>query len=79
MSNKKRSNQSSRGLPSSNLDVKMITEIRLKCIELAHTHGRSSAEAVGRAKEYEQYILGLSLGKELGQTKKQSDKLEDLI
>jgi hypothetical protein len=40
-------------------DVKMqTTEIKLECLKLAHTHGRTSAEAIERAKVYESYILG---------------------
>lgn len=31
-------------------------EIRLECLKLAHTHGRNSEEAIGRAKEYEKYV-----------------------
>lgn len=33
-------------------------EIRLELIKIAHTHGRSSAEAVERAKIYETYVVG---------------------
>lgn len=34
------------------------TEIRLECLKLAHSLGRDPAEAIGRAKIYEEYIVG---------------------
>jgi hypothetical protein len=46
-------------LTKSNHDVKIQTvEIRLECLKLAHTHGRGEAEVIGRAKIYEEYLLG---------------------
>ena len=44
------------------------TEIRLECLKLAHTHGREIAEVVGRASEYEKFVLGEETASEVTET-----------
>lgn len=33
-------------------------EIRLELLKLAHTHAKSSDEVIGRAAEYEKFVVG---------------------
>jgi len=35
-----------------------IEDIRLACLQIAHSHGRSDAEVVERAKKFEEYVTG---------------------
>lgn len=62
-------------------------DLRLECVKLTYTHGRSPAEAVGSAKLLEDYILSkpqpsrvskVSVPKKVRQPKKKADNLDIL-
>lgn len=38
----------------------VVASIRLKCLELANSLNREPQDVVGRAKQYEKYVLGSS-------------------